>query len=187
MFEGSASFVAFREFGKFKGNRKFLEAVRESKGPTTFTVLYEDSTAVPGLIVAFFGVFLGHARQIPKLDGLASLVVGIILCGTASFLVYESKGLLIGEGIAPRTRADLARNIEDDPDVDQLVRALSLHLGPKDVLVRLEVRFRCDETANELVHAIDQIDKAIRAAHREIHPLFLEAHSIAEQPKPSPN
>lgn len=179
VFEGAAWFVAFREFQKLKGRRSYLQAVRDSKDPTTFTVLFEDSAAMLGLIVAFLGVFFGHALGIPELDGLASVVIGIILCGVASFLAYESKGLLIGEGVDPETKASITRFVEEDPDVDRLVRALSMHFGPSDVLLTLEITFRPDLSAAHAAAAIDRMDKAIRSAHPEVRHLFVEAQSIA--------
>lgn len=186
VFEGAAWYVAFREFKKVKGNLGFVRAVRESKDPTTFTVLFEDSAAMLGLIVAFVGVFLGHTLGIPELDGLASVVIGVILCGVASFLAYESKGLLIGEGLDPQTRADITKFVEADPDVERLVRALSLHFGPTDVLLTLEIAFRPGLSAAEAAGAIDRLDKAIRAEHPEVKHLFVEAQAIAEQAKAAP-
>ncbi len=183
VFEGAAWYVAFREFKKVKGDLGFVRAVRESKDPTTFTVLFEDSAAMLGLIVAFVGVFLGHSLGIPELDGLASVVIGVILCGVASFLAYESKGLLIGEGLDPQTRADITKFVEADPDVERLVRALSLHFGPADVLLTLEIAFRPGLSAAEAAGAIDRLDKAIRAEHPEVKHLFVEAQAIAEQAK----
>jgi cation diffusion facilitator family transporter len=186
VFEGAAWYVAFREFKKVKGDLGFVRAVRESKDPTTFTVLFEDSAAMLGLIVAFVGVFLGHTLGVPELDGLASVVIGVILCGVASFLAYESKGLLIGEGLDPQTRADITKFVEADPDVERLVRALSLHFGPADVLLTLEIAFRPGLSAAEAAGAIDRLDKAIRAEHPEVKHLFVEAQAIAEQAKAAP-
>jgi cation diffusion facilitator family transporter len=185
-FEGAAWFVAFREFRKLKGRRGYLQAVRESKDPTTFTVLFEDSAAMLGLIVAFLGVYFGHALGVPELDGTASVVIGIILCVVAAFLAYESKGLLIGEGIDPQTRADITKFVQADPDVDRLVRALSMHFGPADVLLTLEIAFRPGLSAAQAAAAIDRLDKAIRAAHPEVRHLFVEAQALAEMAESRP-
>ena len=186
-FEGAAWFVAFREFNKLKGRRGYIQAVRESKDPTTFTVLFEDTAAMLGLVVAFLGVFLGHALGIPRLDGLASAVIGVILCGVATFLAYESKGLLIGEGIDPQTKADIAKFVAADPDVDKLVRALSLHFGPEDVLLTLEIAFRPGLGAAEAAAAADRLDRAIRAEHTEVKRLFIEAQAIADKAAKAPS
>jgi cation diffusion facilitator family transporter len=178
-FEGGAWWVAFCEFRKSKGQTGYFHAVRASKDPTTFTVLFEDSAAMLGLIVALVGISLGHLLNMPHLDGVASVVIGIILAAVAVFLAYESKGLLIGEGVDPQTRASIGRIVDADPDIDQLVRALSMHLGPKEVLLTIEVTFRTDLTAAQTAAAIERLDKAIRTLHPEVRHLFIEAQSIA--------
>jgi cation diffusion facilitator family transporter len=185
IFEGAALLVAVREFRKVKGPRGYLQAVHESKDPTTFTVLFEDTAAMLGLIVAFLGIFLGDILQLPVLDGLASIVIGLILCTVAIFLVAETKGLLIGEGLDPRTRALIAQLVQADPDVNEVTRALSMHLGPDDVLLTLEIAFRANLSAAEVAGAIDRLDRAIRKAHPEIRHLFVEAQSIAAVSNPS--
>jgi cation diffusion facilitator family transporter len=186
VFEGAAWSVAFREFRKVKGRHGYFRAVRESKDPTTFTVLFEDSAALLGLIAAFLGIFLGHALGILELDGIASAVIGLILCAVAVFLAYECKGLLIGEGVDPATRASILRFVEDDPDVTRLMRALSMHFGPTDVLLTLEIEFRSCLTAAQTTAAIDRLDKAIRTAHPEVRHLFVEAQSIAARAEHQP-
>lgn len=179
--EGTAWWIALREFLKCKGDLGYWEAIRQSKDPTTFTVLFEDTAAMMGLIVAFLGVFFGDYLQMPILDGIASVVIGLILGFVAIFLAYESKGLLIGEGVDERTRDSINKIVVADPDIDCLVRALSMHLGPQDVLLTLEIEFRPDLTAAQKTAAIDRLDKAIRALHPEIKHIFVEAQSIAAQ------
>lgn len=179
VFEGFAWTVAFREFRKVKGELGYLAAVRSSKDPTTFTVLFEDTAAMLGLVVAFLGVFLGHTLHLPVLDGVASVLIGLILALVAVFLAYETKSLLIGEGVDERTRASLERLIAQDPAVTRLVRALSMHLGPNDVLLTLEIEFRPELSAAEVAAAIDRLDKSIRTLHPEVRHLFVEAQSIA--------
>ncbi|MBM3992880.1 MAG: cation transporter [Planctomycetes bacterium] len=179
--EGTAWWIALCEFLKCKGDLGYWEAIRQSKDPTTFTVLFEDTAAMMGLIVAFLGVFFGDYLQMPILDGIASVVIGLILGFVAIFLAYESKGLLIGEGVDERTRDSINKIVVADPDIDCLVRALSMHLGPQDVLLTLEIEFRPDLTAAQTTAAIDRLDKAIRALHPEIKHIFVEAQSIAAQ------
>jgi cation diffusion facilitator family transporter len=185
VFEGGALLVAVREFRKVKGTRGYLQAIRESKDPSTFTVLFEDSAAMLGLIVAFVGIFLGQVLQLPVLDGLASIIIGLILCAVAIFLVSECKGLLIGEALDPRTRALIAQLAQEDPDVNGVARALSMHMGPDDVLLTLEIVFRPNLSAAQVTGAIDRLDRAIRKAHPEIRHLFVEAQSIVALANPS--
>lgn len=178
LFEGAAWWVAFSAFTKLKGPLGYLEAVRQSKDPTTFTILFEDSAAMLGLLAAFVGVLAGQLLDLPILDGVASIVIGLILCVVAVFLAYESKGLLIGEGLDDRTRSDILKFVEGDPDVSRLERALSMHFGPMDVLLTLEIVFRSDLSAAQTALAIERLDRAIRAAHPEVRHIFVEAQAL---------
>lgn len=99
VFEGAAWGVVLREFRKVKGPLGYLQAVRRSKDPATFTVLFEDTAALAGLVVALVGTTLGHLFHIPELDGAAPVMIGLIHCAVAAFLAFEAKGPLVGEGV----------------------------------------------------------------------------------------
>jgi divalent metal cation (Fe/Co/Zn/Cd) transporter len=144
-------------------------------------VLFEDSAAILGLVAAFLGISLGHALDLPQLDSAASIVIGIILAAVAIFLAYESKGLLTGEGVEPRTLASIRVLTEADPAVARLVRTLSLHFGPNDVLLTMEIQFQPELSAIAVASAIERLDKAIRSRHPEVRHIFLEAQSIVAQ------
>lgn len=101
IFEGVAWVIAFREFNSRRGRRSFFQAMQETKDPSVLTVLLEDSAALLGLMVAFVGIYLGQALEMPVLDGVASVVIGLILAGTALLLAVETKSLLIGESASP--------------------------------------------------------------------------------------
>jgi len=97
IFEGGALYFALREFTRAKGKWGFIEAVEKGKDPSLFVVVFEDSAAMLGLIVAFIGILLSQMTGIVEFDGIASVIIGLILGGTAVWLAYETKGLLIGE------------------------------------------------------------------------------------------
>ena len=101
IFEGGAWFFAFKEFRQIKGSWSYVQAVQRGKDPTIFMVLFEDSAAVLGLLVAFLGIWLGQLTGMVYLDGIATFIIGLILGGTAIWLAYETKGLLIGESANP--------------------------------------------------------------------------------------
>ena len=109
------------------------------------------------------------------------MLIGLILGVVAVFLAYECKGLLIGEGVDAATRESIREFVEIDPDVTRLVRALTMHFGPHEVLLTMEVEFLPDLTAAQVAAAIDRMDKAIRGAHPEVKHIFLEIQSIAAQ------
>ena len=187
LFEGYSWLVAVREFRSRQRRRKpWLQAIRESKDPTTFTVLFEDSAAMLGLIVAFAGVFLGEQLDNPYLDGVASIVIGVILGAVALFLALESKGLLIGEAVDPAVRSSVCGLLESDRSVRRVVRMLTMHLAPREVLLTLELEFARGQSAADAAGAVERIDRAIRARHPEIRHIFIESQSLAPaQPSPS--
>jgi cation diffusion facilitator family transporter len=178
-FDGTSWWIALREFQKVKGEPGYLRAIRHSKDPATFAVLLEDTAALLGLLAALVGIGLGHVLGRPELDGAASVLIGLILCLAAALLARESKGLLIGERLGPEAREAIRKAILAEPAVARVVRGASMHLGPDDVLVTLEVEFRPGLSAADAAAAIDRLDKAIRAARPEVRHLYIEAQSIA--------
>jgi cation diffusion facilitator family transporter len=115
IFEGGAWLFAFKEFRAAKGKLGFIRAVREGKDPTLFVVLFEDSAAMLGLVIAFIGILLGQLTGIPYFDGAASVVIGLLLATVAAWLAHETKGLLIGEAAGSETRRELMALVESDP------------------------------------------------------------------------
>ncbi len=104
-------------------------------------MLFEDTAALLGLVVAFFGVFLSHQLEMPVLDGAASVGIGLLLVCAALWLAYESKSLLVGEAADPEVVAAIREIALADPDVRGLGVVLTMHLGPDDVLLNIEVQF----------------------------------------------
>ena len=178
VFESISSVFAFKAFrGELKGQSP-LAAIRNSKDPTSFTVLFEDTAALLGLVVAFLGIFLGSVLHNPYFDGMASIVIGLILAVVAAFLAYETKGLLIGEGVTPETLDSLRSIAAADPAVQELKKSLTMHFGPHEVLVTLDILFKRELTAEEITSAINRIEAAIRARHTEIKYVFIEAKAF---------
>ena len=178
VFEGFAWTIAFKEFRKTQGNMSLWKAVRASKDPTTFTVLFEDSAAMLGLLVAFFGIFFGNLLNNPYLDGVAAIIIGLILAVVAVGLAYESKGLLIGEGARRETIESICKIAGSDPGVERVMPPLTMHFGPQEVLLNLDIKFRKGLSAEEIEAAIDRIEANIRDLHPEIKRIFIEAESI---------
>jgi cation diffusion facilitator family transporter len=178
VFESISSVFAFKAFrGELKG-RGAIEAIRASKDPTSFTVLFEDSAALLGLVVAFLGIFLGQVFHNPYFDGTASILIGGILASVAVFLAYETKGLLIGEGVGPETLESLRSIAGTDAAVQEVRKSLTMHFGPHEVLLTLDILFKKEQTAEEITTAINRIEAAIRARHPEIKHVFIEAKSL---------
>jgi cation diffusion facilitator family transporter len=180
VFEGVSSIFALRAFVKEMAGKGVFETIHKSKDPTTFTVLFEDTAALLGLAVAFLGIFLGHQLHNPYLDGVASIIIGAILAVVAGFLAYESKGLLIGEGVDPETLASIRAIAGADAAVAEVKKSLTMHFGPADVLLTLDIKFKQQLTAAEITAGINRIEKKIRAQHPEIKHIFVEAKAFTE-------
>ena len=177
VFEAGAWWIAFREFRRSKGSLGYLAAVRRSKDPTVFTVLFEDSAAMLGLIAAFLGIALGQALDMPELDGVASIVIGVILALTAALLAYESKGLLIGEGADPQVVAGVREIVQTKQGIERVNELLTMHLGPQDVLLTLSLDFEDRLSAGDVEAAITELEDLIKLAFPQISRVFIEAQS----------
>src|SRR5919197_4054527 len=178
VFEGYSWMVAVREFRREAAGQPWLAAIRASKDPTNFTVLFEDTAALLGLVVALAGVYAADRLGNPYLAGVASMVIGVILASVAVFLAAESKGLLIGEAVDAEISASVREIAEADPRVRRALRLLTMHLSPQEVLLALELEFQPGPSAADAAAAVERIDRAIRAAHPEIKHIFIEAQSL---------
>lgn len=183
-FEAVAWGVSLKAFLMRRRGRGVWETIHASKDPATFTVLLENSAALVGLLVAFLGILLSHLFRLPVLDGVASIVIGLLLAAVATVLVVESRSLLLGEGANEQTVADIRTLTESDPAVVHARRPLTLHFGPDQILVTLDVQFRPGLTAREVEEAVDRLEASIRRKHPQVKHIFLEAESITARPAP---
>ena len=178
LFEGAAWLFALREFSRAKGKWGYIEAVKRAKDPSIFVVLFEDSAAMLGLIVAFIGVALTQYTGILFFDGMASVIIGCILVGTAAWLAYETKGLLIGESANRHVVKDIKTILEASPLIEHVNEVLTMHMGPDYVLANLSVDFRDSINAGEVEDTIAGLDRAIKEKHPQVKRIFIEAEKI---------
>ncbi len=178
VFEGFSFTVAFRAFFREKGDEPLWQAIKTSKDPTTFTVLFEDTAALLGLIVALIGIFLAHLLNNPQLDGAASVFIGLILTAVAGFLIYESKGLLIGEAADLKTIAGIRKLAKADPVVGKIKDPLTMHFGPETILLALGIDFDDSQSAAKREEAVDRLKQGIRLEYPFIKYLYIEADSV---------
>lgn len=177
IFESFAWYFALKEFNHAKGNLGYYEAVRRGKDPTLFVVLFEDSAAMLGLIVAFIGIVIGQLTGNPYFDGAATIIIGIILGGTAVWLAYETKGLLIGESAGREIVAGIREIARDAHGATHVNEVLTMHMGPEFILVNLSVNFEDNSSANDIEAAIASLDRAIRQAYSNVKRVFIESES----------
>ena len=178
VFEAVAWGVAFREFRRRKGDTQgYFEAVQLSKDPTVFTVLFEDSAAMLGLIVAFVGLLMAQYSGDPSYDALASIAIGVILACTASVLAYESKGLLIGEAASKEVRTGIRRILSQERTIISINEILTMHLGPEDVLLTISLDFTDSISSGDVEDTISMLETRIKGKYPEIARIFIEAQS----------
>ncbi len=177
IFEGVAWYIAYKEFDKMKGNQSLFQAVRHSKDPTVFTVLFEDSAAMLGLMVAFVGIFIASSFGVLWADGAASIVIGLILAATAVLLAFETKGLLIGEAASPELIQSIEEIVQKDRSILHVNELRSMHMGPNDILLALSLDFQDDISAGQVEHQISNLEQEIKTKHNEIKHLFIEVQS----------
>ncbi|MDH3327680.1 MAG: cation diffusion facilitator family transporter [Desulfobulbaceae bacterium] len=177
LFEGAAWYFALTEFTKTKGKWGYIEAVQRGKDPTMFVVLFEDSAAMLGIIVAFLGILLSQLTGIQQFDGIASIIIGLILGGTAAWLAYETKGLLIGESASDRVVNGIREIIRGYDGVEHVNEVLTMHMGPAFILVNLSIDFRDDIPAGDLEMIIARIDQHIKHTFPNVKRVFVEAEA----------
>ena len=179
IFEGTSWLFGWKAFSTERGTKGILETIHVTKDPTSFSVLLEDSAALLGLVFAFLGIFLGRLLGLPYLDGAASIVIGLLLCVVAVLMVYESKGLLIGEGLDRETLKSVRALVEADPAVERVRHLHTLYLGAHEVLLAIELRFRSTISALEVREAVQRIRRNTRAQHPDVTRIFFGAESIS--------
>jgi len=177
VFEGAAWLIAYREFNRTRGKQGLVKALRRSKDPTVFTVLFEDTAAMLGLMVALVGIAVGEALDLPVLDGVASVIIGVILAVTAAALARESKGLLIGESADGKLVDAITTLVNQEPGIKVVNETLTMHLGPEDVLLNLSVDFE-DGLSSEAVEAtVTGLEARIKADFPVVRRVFIEVQS----------
>lgn len=182
IFEAFAWYFAWKEFKKTKGERGYYEAVRKEKDPTTFVVLFEDTAAMLGLVVAFLGIWIGQLTGNLLLDGIASIVIGLILAVTAAWLAYETKSLLIGESASPEIVSGISELAESSDSIRTVNETLTMHVGPNYVLLNLSVDFKNSLDAGHIENAISDLTDKIKERYPSIKRVFIEAENSKSAP-----
>ena len=174
VFEGASWLVSFRQFRAASGKNELYDAFVRSKDPPSFMVLFEDSAALLGILLAAAGTFGSASLGMPMLDGVASILIGLVLAGVAMLLARESKSLLIGE---PAERELVDSILRDAAGVRGVVRAngaLTSHLSPDDIVVSLSLEFEDRLCVPELEEVVREIERVVREKHPQVASLFVK-------------
>jgi len=177
--EGASFHIAMREFNAARAGRPAFEFIRASKDPSLFTIVFEDSAAMAGLLVAFISVFLGQITGSPYFDGGASVLIGLILMTVAWLLARETKGLLVGEGVEPAVLAHMYEIVGSDSAIEGVGQIRTMFVGPKELLVNIDVAFKKGVGASRMQQSIARVEAALKAEYPEVGNIYIEAASLA--------
>jgi cation diffusion facilitator family transporter len=186
VFEGVSWLIALREFSKSKGELGYYGAMRQSKDPPTFIVLFEDTAALIGLLIAFLGTWTAERLAMPILDGVGSIGISILLACTALVLARESKGLLIGEPANRQTREAILTIAQKLDGIERVQIIFTVHLAPNQVVVALRLEFRDDLMAPEIEKITAELERRIHDAHPDVIAIFVKPQPVVLQAAPGP-
>lgn len=179
IFEGTSWLIGVREFRRRrKVSKTFWEQFHRSKDPSVFTVILEDSAALIGIAIAFLGIWTSHRWQQPIFDGIASMLIGVLLVVVAYLLGREVMDLLIGEAADPEVLRTINQIVAADPDIDAAGDPLTMQLAPHQILLNMDLRFRQGLDRDQIESVIDRLEAAIRERLPEVSRIFLEAESL---------
>ncbi len=174
VFETGSWVVSLRQFREAKGALGYYEAFRRSKDPPSFMVLFEDSAAIAGILIAGLGTFAAVRLGDPRLDGLASILIGAVLAVIALLLARESKSLLIGEHADARLVESILRIAAGEKSVTRANGVLTMQLAPDQIVAALSLDFEDHLTAAQIEDAVADMERLVRTAHPEIVALFVK-------------
>lgn len=182
MADGTSWVIAFRQLMKQKRpGETFWHSLRTSKDPSVFIVFGEDTADLAGLLVAFLGVFLGSRLHSGYPDVIASILVGLILATIAIYLIYESKSLLIGEAADAELVTAVQKTVQNHPEVEKVERPRTVHLGPDEVFLVVEVQFKPDLPAEELTRVVEELKKMIQQEQTSVRQIFIETEHLGNE------
>ena len=174
IFTTISMFTALKVFNKQRGHIPFWQAVKQSKDPSTFIVLLGDVGDLLGLIIAFSGVYLGRLFHNPYYDGVASMMIGLILITISGILVRESKSLLMGETTSPQILRKIVALTEADEAVIKVKKHFSMYMAPEEVILQLNTVFKANLNTGQMTDAIERISKSIQLEFPRIKQIFIE-------------
>lgn len=187
LLEGASWGIAVREFNGTRNGRGWWQSIKRSKDPAGFVVLFEDSAALIGLVIAAIGVWASHRFGDPRIDGVASIAIGAILAGVAILLARESKGLLIGESADASVIALLWRILDARPQITAVNHVRTIHTAPDAVFAAISADFADDLPMGDAERLVEEIEAEMKAAVPELTSIYIRPEKREDaliQPRP---
>lgn len=179
-FEGSALYVALKQFNANRREKSFVKELVVSKDTATAAIVIEDTAALVGLVIALVAVFISDTTGNVYADGAGSVCIGLLLVSVSLFFAIECKDLLIGEGLLQDDIQVIKNILEEEENVTIYKRPLSLYFGPNEVLINLDVKFKNQLTSRQIESTIDRVEAAIKDAIPTVNRIFIEAETVKD-------
>ncbi|MGO4286362.1 cation diffusion facilitator family transporter [Bosea sp. TAB14] len=180
LFEGTSWIIAWRGFAKVRAEVHFWTAFRQSKDPPSFMVLFEDTAALIGILIAAAGIFAAQWLDQPVFDGIASILIGLVLAVVAILLAVESKSLLIGERATPALVEAICRLAQEQPGVVHANSALTAQLAPDQAMVALSIAFDPEMKTADIETCVAKIEHRVRETHPNVVALFVKPQTVLQ-------
>jgi cation diffusion facilitator family transporter len=187
LLEGSSWAIAVRDFGRKRGAGSWWQSIRRSKDPAGFIVLFEDSAALIGLLLAAAGVWASHHYDDPRIDGVASVAIGLVLGAVAALLAREAKGLLIGESADRAMIETVWKLLDARPEITAVNHIRTIHTAPDAVFVAISADFADDLRMGRAESLIEEMEQAMKQAIPELTSIYIRPEKREDalvQPRP---
>lgn len=187
MLEGTSWAIAVRAFNAGRGGVGWWQAVRRSKDPAGFIVLFEDSAAMLGLLIAAAGVWASHATGDARIDGYASMAIGVLLAAVAVLLAREAKGLLIGESADAELVQMIWSRLERRAEITAVNHVRTIHTAPDAVFVAVSADFDDGLAMGAAETLIESMESELKTADSRITSIYIRPEKQSDAvafPKP---
>ena len=174
LFEGYSWVVSVRQFSQAKGELGWWQAFVKSKDPPLFMVVFEDSAALIGIVIAAVGTVLAAHFDMPLADGISSILIGLVLACTSTLLARESKSLLIGEKADSALIKSMLEIANGACGRSRANGVLTIQMAPDQIMAAMSFEFDDALTAPQIEEMVADIERRIHAAHPEVTSLFIK-------------
>lgn len=150
--EGVTLYIAFKEL---KGNQKLSKKIFTNADPVTLAVVYEDSAAVLGVLVALAAQFLMHFTGNDMYDGIGGIIVGLILGFLAIILIVKNHQYIIGKSLDEETTEEIIEFLMKDPCIENISEFKSVAIDIKKYRIYTTVEWNGSPLYEDIYEAGD--------------------------------
>ncbi|WP_239166420.1 cation diffusion facilitator family transporter [Actinoplanes italicus] len=148
--------------------------LRHTSDTTVKAVFFEDLAALAGLVLAAAGLGLAQVTGSETWDGIASILIGLLLLVVAAVLAHSNASLLVGQAVPQRIHDRIAADLAGIAVVTAVPTLFTMRIGPGEILVAAKVDFADDVPAGEIEIACDEAERRLRDTFPGIRYVFLD-------------